>query len=120
VTGAGQPQIYLMFNLKFRTMKTYAIVVRGDSYYSTRIKRESCVILENEMHNYVGLLGMYPSQFVGSIKDVKKELRKMASDCDEAESIWPNGKGFEDNLVYYEILSRSEIKRLYNYDVLAN
>ena len=99
-------------------MKTYAIVVRGDSYYSNRIKRESCVILESKMHNYVGLMGMYPTQFVGDIKTVKNALRNMAEEYEEAELLWPNKKGFEDDLVYYEILSRSEIKRRYNIDIL--
>ena len=99
-------------------MKTYAIIISGDSYYSNRIKRESCILLNDGMHNFVGLMGMYQSQFVGNIKDVKRHLKNMAEECDELETLWDDGKGFEDNLVYYKILSRAEIKRLYNFDIL--
>ena len=99
-------------------MKTYAIIVRGDSYYSNRIKRESAVILKTDMHDYVGLLGMYASQNIGNINQVKSLLRKYAEEIDEAESLWANEKGFEDNLVYYEILSRTDIRKKYNVDII--
>ena len=98
-------------------MKTYCIIVRGDSYYKNRIKNQSCVILNDGMHNFVGLFGMYKSQNVGSVLELKKRLKSIAEECDELESLWPNGKGFEDNLIYYEIISRAEVKKLYNFDI---
>ena len=98
-------------------MKTYAIVIHGDSYYRNRIRRESYgALLSNDMHHTAGLVGMYEGQNTGNIHDLKNTMRQMADDAGSELEL--NGKYFEDSLCFYEIKSRAQIKREYGIDIL--
>jgi len=91
-------------------MKTYLILVSGDSYYKDRIKRFSCPLVTTDMHNYAGIVGNYRGENVGNIKDVRKKFEKMAAE-NESEihsNTFDDGDG-----CYFQIISKAEFERKY-------
>ena len=97
-------------------MKTYneifAIIVKGDSYYSKRIKRQSYRILKDEMHNVVGLFGNWDGDNVGTDEEIDDKMEAINNELnfDYPECDFERGDvQIEDDLVFYEKVSVQDL-----------
>jgi len=93
--------------------ETFAIIVKGDSYYSNRIKRQSYRILKDEMHNVVGLFGNWDGDNVGTEDEIDNKMEALYEELGGSEfccSEYEKGDvQIEDDLVYYEKVSVQDL-----------
>lgn len=92
--------------------ETFTIIVKGDSYYSTRIKRQAYRILNDEMHNVVGLFGNWDGDNVGTEEEIDDKMEAINNEInwDFPECDFERGDPqVEDDGIYYEKVSVQDL-----------
>lgn len=111
----ANPNLFKIVDKKANFEGTFAIIVRGDSYYEKRIRRQSYAIIQDEMHDVVGLFGNWEGDNVASEQEIDKVMNTIQSETEDP-SFESGDVQIEDNLVFYKKISINDLLEKYSDD----